>query len=65
MSRRVREHHERQRVDDRSMSQVNRGVRDRRGVYLEQSTESEQLQIHKFSAGSDVNLPQKRNVSES
>ena len=62
----MREHHERQRVDDRSMSQVVGGVRDNHGEYLEAS----ELRVNKFSemvkfsAGRDVNLPRSVGVSE-
>ena len=63
----MREHHERQRVDDRSMSQVVGGVRDRaQSMYLEAS----ELRVNKFSemvkfsAGRDVNLPRSVGVSE-
>ena len=65
-SRREREHRERQRVDDRSKSRVDGGVRDNHGEYLEAS----ELRVNKFSemvkfsAGWDVYLPPKRNVSE-
>ena len=56
----MREHHERQRVDDRSMSQVVGGVRDSHGEYLEASELRVNLESIQFSAGQDVNLPRKR-----
>ena len=63
----MREHHERQRVDDRSMSQVVGGVRDRaQSIHLEAS----ELRVNKFSemvkfsAGRDVYLPRGVGVSE-
>ena len=63
----MREHHERQRVDDRSKSRVDEGVRDRaQSNHLEASElrVNKLSEMSKFSAGQDVNLPPKRNVSE-